>query len=121
MQLNFKYDVSAEDYTGAVDPLAEQFAAVPGLRWKIWMINADKSEAGGIYMFEDGKRSAVFPRERPGRRSHQPPCAPRFQRETLCGDAQTDRRHTRAGRTCSRGRLKPYGESGEIRSLASLY
>lgn len=52
MQLNFKYDVSAEDYIGAVDPLAGQFAALPGLRWKIWMINEDESEAGGIYMFE---------------------------------------------------------------------
>lgn len=53
MQLNFKYDVSAEDYLDAVAPLAEQFAALPGLRWKIWMINPEESEAGGIYMFED--------------------------------------------------------------------
>ncbi|MCK4789427.1 MAG: YdhR family protein [Desulfobacteraceae bacterium] len=53
MQLNFKFDVSAEDYTGAVAPLAEQFAAVPGLRWKIWMINPEESEAGGIYFFEN--------------------------------------------------------------------
>lgn len=60
MQLNFKYDVSAEDYTNAVAPLAEQFAAVPGLRWKIWMINKDESEAGGIYMFEDGAALQAF-------------------------------------------------------------
>lgn len=53
MQLNFKYDVSAEDYIDAVAPLAEQFAALPGLRWKIWMINPEESEAGGIYLFED--------------------------------------------------------------------
>ena len=53
LQLNFKYDVSAEDYIGAVTPLAEQFAAVPGLRWKVWIINRDETEAGAIYLFEN--------------------------------------------------------------------
>jgi hypothetical protein len=53
MQLNFRYDVSAEDYIDTVTPLAEQFASLPGLRWKIWMINPEASEAGGIYLFED--------------------------------------------------------------------
>ncbi len=60
MQLNFNYDVSAEDYAGAVAPLAEQFAAVPGLRWKIWMINPEESEAGGIYLFEDDAALQTF-------------------------------------------------------------
>lgn len=60
MQLNFKYDVSKEDYIGAVSPLAAQFAAVPGLRWKVWMINADETEAGGIYLFEDPSHLQAF-------------------------------------------------------------
>ncbi len=53
LQLNFKYNVTRADYEGAVSPLADQFAAVTGLRWKIWMINETESEAGGIYLFED--------------------------------------------------------------------
>jgi len=53
LQLNFKFNVTSEDYAGAVSPLAEQFTAVPGLRWKIWIINEAESEAGGIYFFED--------------------------------------------------------------------
>ena len=53
MQLNFKFSVTGAEYEQAVAPLAEQFAAVDGLRWKIWMINEAESEAGGIYMFED--------------------------------------------------------------------
>lgn len=52
MQLNFNYAVSAQEYSGAVEPMADQFAAHPGLRWKIWMINEDESEAGGIYLFD---------------------------------------------------------------------
>ena len=53
MQLNFKFSVTGAEYEQAVAPLAEQFAAVDGLHWKIWMINEAESEAGGIYMFED--------------------------------------------------------------------
>ena len=53
VQLNFKFSVSGSEYQDAVAPLAEQFAALPGLRWKIWMINEAQSEAGGIYLFQD--------------------------------------------------------------------
>lgn len=53
MQLNFKYSVSGAEYEQAVSPLASQFAALDGLRWKVWMINEDEREAGGIYLFEN--------------------------------------------------------------------
>ena len=53
MQLNFKFSVSGKAYQQAVAPLAADFAAVEGLRWKIWMINEAEQEAGGLYLFED--------------------------------------------------------------------
>lgn len=53
LQLNFKFSVTGDEYTQAVTPLAEEFAAVSGLRWKIWIINEAESEAGGIYLFDD--------------------------------------------------------------------
>ena len=53
LQLNFKFNVPRADYEGAVSPLADQFAALPGLRWKVWIINEAESEAGGIYLFDD--------------------------------------------------------------------
>jgi len=53
VQLNFKFGVSAAEYAGAVKPMAEDFAAVPGLRWKVWLMNEKESEAGGIYLFDD--------------------------------------------------------------------
>ncbi len=53
LQLNFKFNVSGAEYKQAVSPLASEFAAVPGLRWKIWMINEAEQEAGGIYLFDD--------------------------------------------------------------------
>jgi len=53
LQLNFKFSVTGDQYTQAVSPLAGEFAAVPGLRWKVWIINEVESEAGGIYLFDD--------------------------------------------------------------------
>ena len=52
LQVNFNYSVTKEEYEQAVAPLADKFANVAGLKWKIWIINAEKSEAGGIYMFD---------------------------------------------------------------------
>ncbi|NOQ40866.1 MAG: hypothetical protein GQ562_11185 [Anaerolineales bacterium] len=60
MQLNFKFSVSGSEYEQAVSPLASQFAAVAGLRWKIWMINEAETEAGGIYMFDDETSLKAF-------------------------------------------------------------
>jgi len=53
LQLNFNYSVTKEEYEQAVSPLADKFANVPGLIWKIWILNPEKSEAGGIYLFEN--------------------------------------------------------------------
>ena len=53
MQLNFKYSVTGAEYEQAVSGLASQFAALDGLRWKIWFINEAEGEAGGIYYFDD--------------------------------------------------------------------
>ncbi|MEE9554391.1 MAG: YdhR family protein [candidate division Zixibacteria bacterium] len=60
LQLNFTFNVSAGEYEKAVSPLAEKFAAVPGLRWKIWLMNEDKSEAGGIYLFDSASSLENF-------------------------------------------------------------
>jgi hypothetical protein len=53
LQVNFKFNVTGEEYAQAVAALADAYAAVPGLRWKIWIINENGSEAGGIYYLED--------------------------------------------------------------------
>jgi Putative mono-oxygenase ydhR len=53
LQLNFNFSVTKEEYEHTVSPLADKFAKVSGLIWKIWILNEEKSEAGGIYLFED--------------------------------------------------------------------
>lgn len=53
LQINFKFNVSRAAYEEAVSPLAEPIASVPGLQWKIWLMNEGASEAGGILCFAD--------------------------------------------------------------------
>lgn len=53
LQINFQFNVPREAYEQTVTPMASDFAAVPGCRWKIWLMNEANNEAGGIYLFED--------------------------------------------------------------------
>ena len=32
---------------------AHFFAGLPGLRWKIWIVDRERAEVGGIYLFAD--------------------------------------------------------------------
>ena len=60
LQLNFKFSVTGDEYEKAVAPLAKEFAALSGLRWKIWMINEAEQEAGGIYLFKDEASAKAY-------------------------------------------------------------
>jgi len=60
LQLNFKFNVTGEEYEKAVTPLANEFAALSGLKWKIWMINEAEQEAGGIYLFENEASAKAY-------------------------------------------------------------
>jgi len=52
LQINFYLNVLAAEYQKFVDSVAPAFVNVPGLKWKIWLINPDANEAGGIYLFD---------------------------------------------------------------------
>lgn len=53
VQINFEFKNSKEAFEEGAAKIANMFTAIPGLQWKIWLMNADKKEAGGIYLFED--------------------------------------------------------------------
>lgn len=60
LQVNFKFKPSTAEYKGHCQSIAQAFADVPGLSWKIWTVNDAEKEAGGIYLFEDEKALAQF-------------------------------------------------------------
>ena len=47
LQINFNLNVPVAEYETMVDSVAHAFLDVPGLRWKIWLINPAAQEAGG--------------------------------------------------------------------------
>lgn len=54
LQIDFPFAGSSkEEMNDTLQGLAQSIAAYPGVIWKIWTVNEDTHEAGGIYLFED--------------------------------------------------------------------
>lgn len=51
LQITFNLNVPVAEYQKIVDSVAPAFLDVSGLTWKIWLLNTDSKEAGGIYLF----------------------------------------------------------------------
>jgi hypothetical protein len=60
LQVNFGLNVAPAEYKQICGAIADSFAKVPGLRWKIWIVDEQKREAGGIYLFEDQRAFDAF-------------------------------------------------------------
>ncbi len=60
LQINFTYNVPVEEYIAEVAPLAEQFAAAAGLRWKIWALDEENSQFSGILFFDTAEDVQTF-------------------------------------------------------------
>ena len=52
LQINFKLNVPADQYASSCQGVAQVIADVSGLRWKIWILNEQENETGGIYFFD---------------------------------------------------------------------
>ena len=48
----FNYSMPTEELKKIMPAVAPKFSAIPGCCWKIWLINEDRKEAGGVYLFE---------------------------------------------------------------------
>jgi Putative mono-oxygenase ydhR len=60
LQINYKLNGPRVDYEKENLPYAQPIADIPGLRWKVWIINEAQREAGGIYLFEDDAAVQAF-------------------------------------------------------------
>ena len=60
LQINLKFSVPSEELKSAFASVADNIAAVAGLRWKVWIINEDEHEAGGIYLFDDSDSMQAY-------------------------------------------------------------
>ena len=53
LQINFIFSTSREEMDAMVSDRAEAIAVVAGMVWKIWIINDEEKETGGLYLFSD--------------------------------------------------------------------
>src|SRR5262249_30820130 len=60
LQINYQFKSSVAEFTQLVTPNADFIAAVPGLVWKVWLLNEADREAGGIYLFESQEAAQAF-------------------------------------------------------------
>ena len=50
----FNFSMPVEKMKQIMPDVAPAFSGIPGCCWKIWLINEDNKEAGGVYLFESG-------------------------------------------------------------------
>lgn len=56
----FNYNITTEKLKEIMPAVAPKFSDIPGCNWKIWLINEDLKEAGGVYLFESAEELETF-------------------------------------------------------------
>jgi len=60
LQISFHLNVPRAEFEDIARSLANDFAQLPGLTWKIWLMNEKEREAGGIYLFEGASSMEAY-------------------------------------------------------------
>ena len=60
LQVNLKFCIPRAELESAWLQAAQPISDVPGLAWKIWLINEAENEAGGIYLFESEAAAQAY-------------------------------------------------------------
>jgi Putative mono-oxygenase ydhR len=60
VQINFTLTVPTEQYHEIGASLTDTFASIPGLQWKIWLLNEENRRAGGLYLFESETAAQAY-------------------------------------------------------------
>jgi hypothetical protein len=60
LQVNFKMKITGAQYKKTYESAASVLAAVPGLVWKVWIVNDQEHETGGIYLFDSEASMKAF-------------------------------------------------------------
>jgi len=60
LQVNFRLTVPTEEYRDLCAAAAPVIAEVPGLHWKLFTLDAGRSAAAGIYLFDDRASAEAY-------------------------------------------------------------
>jgi hypothetical protein len=57
LQVNYRCSLSRQEFEETIGASASELSGFPGLQWKIWVVNEELGQYGGIHLFDD--RSSV--------------------------------------------------------------
>lgn len=60
VQIDFAFNGSVAEYTRLAEHVAPHIAAVPGLIWKVWIIDEMRGRAGGAYLFANDAAATTY-------------------------------------------------------------
>jgi hypothetical protein len=60
VQVQYRITGELQDYRSGAVAAAPQLARLPGLCWKLWLLDPPSGEAAGIYLFSDAAAAAAF-------------------------------------------------------------
>lgn len=60
VQINFPFTDSASELRAAMLEAVPKFTGMDGLIWKIWLIDEERKEGGGIYLFASRELADAF-------------------------------------------------------------
>ncbi|HET7001624.1 MAG TPA: YdhR family protein [Puia sp.] len=56
----FNYSMPTDELKKIMPAVAPKFSEIPGCSWKLWLMNEDRKEAGGVYLFESATKLGQF-------------------------------------------------------------
>ena len=60
VQIQFDLRCTPAEYRGLADHVAGAIAAVPGLLWKLWILDEERRRGGGVYLFADRVAATAY-------------------------------------------------------------
>ena len=60
VQVQYRVTGDPRDYQSLAAATAPQLARLPGLCWKLWLLDPQSGDAAGIYLFSDAAAAAAF-------------------------------------------------------------
>ncbi len=60
LQIQFDLRCTSAEYRGLAEHVASAIAAVPGLLWKIWILDEERARGGGVYLFADRAAATAY-------------------------------------------------------------
>jgi hypothetical protein len=60
VQIEFDLVGTSDEYRELAEHVAPKIAEVPGLVWKVWIVDEERRRAGGAYLFSDRSAAAAY-------------------------------------------------------------